>query len=335
MRLGDRLEVSAIGYGSVGLTPGMYGEVDEQQAVAAVRHALDLGVSLIDTADAYGAGHSETVVGRAIAGRRDEVVVSTKFGQLPKPGAERRIASPWGADLLVDGRPENVRGYAEDSLRRLGVDVIDLYYLHWPDPVTPIEETVGAMAELVEAGLVRHLGLSNPSGEHLRRAASVHPITAVQVEWSLWARDVEADIVGVARTLQVGVVAWAPLGAGFLAGSMRNEPDDFRRGIPRFSPEHLARNNRRYDSVRAVAGELGVSPSKLALAWLMHQDPPAVPIPGSRNLRHVEENAAAADLQLDAHLLARIDQAIRREGLAVPDPAPVVSSGQGHDGPAT
>ena len=303
----------------------MYGApVDDRAAVAAIQHAIDRGVTLVDTADAYGMGYCEELVGRAVKGRRDKLVVSTKFGQMPRPGSARFISSPWGEDLLVDGRPQHVRGYAEDSLRRLKLDVIDLYYLHWPDPETPIEDTVGAMADLVRDGLVRFIGLSNVSGEQIRRAFTVHAVAAIQVEYSLWARDAEADIIPTARELDIGVVAWSPLGAGFLSGDLQDPPNDFRKDIPRFRSDHLLASNRAYAPVRELADQLGVRPGQLALAWLMNQSPPVVPIPSSKSIAHIDENIAAANLSLDDDLLSLIWSAITAGGLHVPDPAPKV-----------
>ena len=319
--------MSAIGYGTVALAPGMYGApIDDRAAVAAIRHAIERGVTLIDTADAYGMGYCEDLVGRAVVGRRNEVVVSTKFGQMPRPGSARFIPSPWGEDLRIDGRPEHVRGYAEDSLRRLNLDVIDLYYLHWPDPQTPIEETVGAMADLVHDGLVRFIGLSNVTGEQLGRAVRVHPVATIQVECSLWARDAENDAIPAARSLGSGVVVWSPLGTGFLSGDVQVEPDDFRKNIPRFTQAHLASSNQAYDGIRGLAGQLGVRPAQLALAWLMNQSPPIVPIPSSKSFDHIDDNIAAAALVLDDDLMARVRSAVTAGGLHVPDPAPVVHS---------
>lgn len=204
------------------------------------------------------------------------------------------------------------------------LDVIDLYYLHWPDPETPIEDTVGAMADLVRDGLVRFIGLSNVSGEQIRRAFTVHAVAAIQVEYSLWARDAEADIIPTARELDIGVVAWSPLGAGFLSGDLQDPPNDFRKDIPRFRSDHLLASNRAYAPVRELADQLGVRPGQLALAWLMNQSPPVVPIPSSKSIAHIDENIAAANLSLDDDLLSLIWSAITAGGLHVPDPAPKV-----------
>ncbi|MET8863446.1 aldo/keto reductase [Nonomuraea sp. NPDC004580] len=313
--LGDDLRVPAIGYGAMVLSPGMYGEVDDARGEAAIKAALDAGGTHVDTSDAYGPdGHNERLVGRAIKGRRDEVVVATKFG-LAVPEGEPSRAQPVGyafGELRVNAEPRLVRGYAERSLRNLGIDVIDLYYAHYPDPGVPIEETVGAMAELVRDGLVRHLGLSNLTAAQLRAAHAVHPVAAVQTEWSMW-RPIDAELLATARELGVGIVAWSPLGNGFLAGTVTAlGEDDFRRNAPRFSAENLAGNNDRYAPVRDLAVSLGITPAQLALAWLLHQDEHVVPIPGSRTPAHIEENLAAADLILHEDTLARIDDALSR-----------------------
>ncbi|MEV4474229.1 aldo/keto reductase [Nonomuraea sp. NPDC049504] len=313
--LGNGLRVPAIGYGAMVLSPGTYGEVDDARGEAAIRAALDAGGTHVDTSDAYGPdGHNERLVGRAIKGRRDEVTVATKFG-LAVPEGEPSRAQPVGyafGELRVNAEPRLVRGYAEHSLRNLGIDVIDLYYAHYPDPGVPIEETVGAMAELVRDGLVRHIGLSNLTAAQLRAAHAVHPVAAVQTEWSMW-RPIDADLLATARELGVGIVAWSPLGNGFLTGTVTAlGEDDFRRNAPRFSAENLAGNNNRYAPVRDLAVSLGITPAQLALAWLLHQDEHVVPIPGSRTPAHIEENLAAADLVLHEDTLARIDDALSR-----------------------
>ncbi|NUR84714.1 MAG: aldo/keto reductase [Nonomuraea sp.] len=309
------LQVPALGYGAMVLSPGVYGEIDDARAEGALKAALDAGATHVDTSDAYGPdGHNERLVGRAIRGRRDEVVLATKFGLVIPEGAGSR-SFPVGyefGELRVNGEAGMVRGYAERSLRNLGTDVIDLYYAHYPDPGVPIEETVGAMAELVEDGLVRHLGLSNVTAEQLRRAHAVHPIAAVQNEWSMW-RPVDADLLAAARELGVGIVAWSPLGNGFLTGTVQSLGDgDFRHNAPRFSADNLARNNDRYAPIRDLATGLGITPAQLALAWLLHQDEHVTAIPGSRTPEHIRENLAAADLVLHADTLARIDEALGR-----------------------
>jgi aryl-alcohol dehydrogenase-like predicted oxidoreductase len=293
---------------------GLYGEVDEAQGLNVIRHALDRGVTMIDTADGYGDGTNEELVGRAIAGRREDAVVATKFG-IVGPGAPnaRRVTHAFSNEIWIDGRPERAREAAEASLRRLGIDVIDLYYLHFPDPSVPLEETVGAMAELVAEGKVRHLGLSNLSGAELRRAAAVHPIAAVQAEYSLWTRGVERDLLPAAREVGAGLVAWGPLGNGFLAGVHDIGAGDFRQNAPRYTGENLQRNVDRFAPLRELAAELGVSPAQLALAWLLHQGDDIVPIPGTRNPDHLDSNVAAADVRLSGEVRDRIEE------LAPPD----------------
>ncbi|GAA3997188.1 aldo/keto reductase [Streptomyces sp. NBC_01352] len=310
--LGD-LETSAIGFGAMVLSPGMYGEIDDERAVAALRAALDEGATLIDTSDGYGAdGHNERVVGEALKGRRDGVAVATKFGFRVPEGAEghRFPVSYAFGELAVNAEPRYVRGYAEQSLRNLGTDVIDLYYPHFPDPQVPLEDTVGAVADLVKDGLVRHLGLSNVTADQLRRAHAVHPVAAVQTQWSMW-QPVEPELHAAARELGVGIVAWSPLGGGFLAGTVQNlAQDDFRRNIPRFDEANLKTNNDRYAPLRGIAADLGLTPGQLALAWLLHQDDHVVPIPGSRTPAHIAENLSAARVDLHADTLARIDEAL-------------------------
>ncbi len=311
-RLGD-LAVPAIGFGAMVLSPGMYGEVDEDRAQRALDAALDAGATFVDTSDGYGPdGHNERVVGRAIRGRRDEVVVATKFGfRLPEgvPAHTFPVGYAYG-ELGVNADPRYVPGYAEQSLRELGTDRIDLYYPHFPDPQVPLADTVGAVAELIEAGLVRHLGLSNVSAAQLREAHAVHPVAAVQTEWSMW-RPVDPDLLEAARELGVGLVAWSPLGGGFLTGTVTAlAADDFRHNAPRFAGGALARNNDRYAPVRALAAELGIAPGQLALAWLLAQDPHVVPIPGSRTPAHVVENVESARLALHPDTLSRVDRAL-------------------------
>jgi aryl-alcohol dehydrogenase-like predicted oxidoreductase len=311
-RLGA-LAVPAIGFGAMVLSPGMYGAVDDDRAVAALRHAVDAGAAFVDTADGYGdSGHNEALVGRALAGCRDRVVVATKFG-FNRPAGVEGHAFPVGyafGELAVNNDPRLVRGYAEASLRRLGTDRIDLYYPHFPDPQVPVEDTAGAVADLVAAGMVRHLGLSNVTGDLVRRAARVHPVAAVQVEWSLW-RPIPADVLAAADEVGAGIVAWSPLGSGFLTGTVTGVGDgDFRRHGPRFQGANLAANHRRYAPVRAVAADLGVTPGQLALAWLLHRHPAAVPIPGSRDPAHIDENVAAARIALPPGAQAALDRLV-------------------------
>jgi aryl-alcohol dehydrogenase-like predicted oxidoreductase len=311
-RLGA-LETSAVGYGAMVLI-GLYGDVDEEQGIGVIRHALDRGVTMIDTADGYADGANERLVGRAIAGRRDDAVVATKFG-IAAPGAPNahRVTHSYSNEIWIDGRPERAREAAEDSLRRLGIDVIDLYYLHFPDPGVPVEETVGGMAELVAAGKVRHLGLSNLSGDQLRRAAAVHPIAAVQAEYSLWTRGVERDLLPAAREVGAGLVAWGPLGTGFLAGVQDIGTGDFRQNSPRYTGENLRRNVDRFAPLHELAEEIELSPAQLALAWLLHQGDDVVPIPGTRNPAHLDSNLAAAAVRLSREVCDRIEE------LAPPD----------------
>jgi aryl-alcohol dehydrogenase-like predicted oxidoreductase len=320
-KLSQKLEVSALGYGAMVLI-GLYGEVDEEKAERALTHALDRGVTMIDTADAYGIdGSNERVVGRAVAGRREGVAVATKWGIVSlSPNAYRFSAYRGDNEVWIDARPERARPAAEASLRRLGVEAIDLWYLHFPDPGRRIEETVGAMAELVEAGDVKHLGLSNVSADELRRAHAVHPISALQVEYSLWTRGVERELLPTARELGVGVVAWSPLGSGFLTGNVRELGDgDFRHNVPRFQGENLRRNIDRFAPLRALAGELTITPAQLALAWLLHQGDDVVPIPGSRSPAHIDENLEAAEIRLSHETLERIDELIPA-GVAAGEP---------------
>jgi aryl-alcohol dehydrogenase-like predicted oxidoreductase len=304
----DGLVVSTIGLGCMGMSQS-YGAADREESLATVRRALDLGVTFLDTADVYGSGHNEELVGEAIAGRRDEVQLATKFSLTHEDGGVR-----------IDGRPENVRARAEASLRRLGVDVIDLYYQHRVDPNVPIEDTVGAMAELVAEGKVRHLGLSEASADSLRRAAAVHPITALQSEWSLWTRDLEEGVLPVARELGIGIVPFSPLGRGFLTGAITSPADfgedDFRRNHPRFTGEAFAANLRLVDAVRTLAEEKGVTPGQLALAWVLAQGEDVVPIPGTKRRSYLEENVGAVAVELTPEDLARL-AAIAPPGVAV------------------
>jgi aryl-alcohol dehydrogenase-like predicted oxidoreductase len=301
------LTTSAIGFGAMVLIDGMYGHADDEQSARTINHAIDAGATLIDTADAYAAGANERLVRNAIAGRRDEIQLATKWGIVSEGG--RAIKHAHAQQILVDARPERAREAAEASLRRLGVDVIDLWYLHFPDPAVPVEETVGAMAELVQAGKVRHLGLSNVTAEQVIAAHQVHPLAAVQSEYSLWTRDPERELLPVLKELGIGFVPWSPLGAGFLTGAVEQlSDDDFRTNHPRFSRENLAANRDRFAPLRALAAQLDVTPAQLALAWLLSQADDIVPIPGTRTPGHLDENLAAADIRLDAATLARIEE---------------------------
>ena len=288
----DGLVVSELGLGCMGMSE-FYGRTDEAEAIATIHRALELGVTLLDTADAYGPFTNELLVGRAIEGWRDQVVLATKFGNVRGPGGER---------LGIRGDPDYVRQACDASLERLGVDYIDLYYQHRVDRNTPIEETVGAMAELVAAGKVRHLGLSEASPATIRRAHAVHPISALQTEYSLWSRDPEDDVLPTVRELGISFVAYSPLGRGFLSGQIRAPgdlaEDDFRRGNPRFQDENFARNLELVERVRAIADDKGVTASQLALAWVLSRGDDIVPIPGTKRRSYLEENVAAVEVEL-------------------------------------
>jgi len=305
------LVVSAQGLGCMGMSE-FYGSTDEVEAVATIRRALELGVTLLDTADIYGPHTNEQLVGEAIADRRDEVVLATKFGIVRDP----ENPSARG----VSGRPDYVMRACDASLRRLAVDHIDLYYQHRVDPDVPIEETVGAMAELVDSGKVRFLGLSEAGAETIRRAHAVHPISAVQSEYSLWTRDPEDEVLPALRELGIGLVAYSPLGRGFLTGQITSPSDlgsgDFRAHSPRFQGENFARNLQLVDRVREIAREKGCSPGQLALAWVLAQGDDVVPIPGTKRRRWLEENVEATEISLDAEELARIDEAAPRGAAA-------------------
>jgi len=308
--LGERLEVSAVGLGCMGMSE-FYGTADEDEAIATIHRALDLGVTFLDTADMYGPFTNEQLVGRAIAGRRDEVVLATKFGN------ERRPDGGW---IGINGRPEYVRVACDASLRRLGVDHIDLYYQHRVDLGTPIEETVGAMAELVEAGKVRHLGLSEAASATIRRAHAVHPIAALQTEYSLWTRDPEDEVLATVRELGIGFVAYSPLGRGFLTGAIKAiddlPEDDYRRRSPRLQPENFQHNLDLVARVEEIAAEKGVTPGQLALAWVLAQGDDIVPIPGTKRVRYLEENVAALEIELSGDDLQRIDDAFPKGATA-------------------
>ena len=302
------LSVGAIGYGAMVLE-GYYGAADEAAAVDTIRQALDIGVNFIDTADAYGSGHNETSLGRAIKGRRKDCVVATKFGIVHEPNQNGTdFPTGWGFSLRLNGQPDYARRSLDNSLRRLGVDEIDLWYLHYPDPDVRIEETVSTMADAVRAGKVRHLGLSNVTPEQVRRAHAVHPIAAVQYEYSLWRREPEQTLLPTLRDLGIGFVPWSPLGSGFLTGTVKElGNDDFRRNNPKYAGENLKANADRFAPLMALAQELKITPAQLALAWLLHQGENIVPIPGSRKKERVSENAAAVNVQLSPEILNRIN----------------------------
>jgi aryl-alcohol dehydrogenase-like predicted oxidoreductase len=309
---GQGLRVSALGLGCMGMSQS-YGPADDQESVATIHRALDLGVTFLDTADMYGPFTNERLVGRAIAGRRDEVVLATKFGN------ERREDGSW---VGVNGRPDYVRRACDASLLRLGVDHIDLYYQHRVDRSVPVEETWGAMQELVQAGKVLYLGISEAAAATIRRANAVHPVTALQSEYSLFSRDPEGEVLATVRELGIGFVAYSPLGRGFLSGRLSSSSpdefadDDFRRDHPRFQGDNLASNLALVERVRNLADEKGATPAQLAIAWLLAQGDDIVPIPGTKRRRWLEENVGALELRLGPDDLAAIDEAAPPDAVA-------------------
>jgi aryl-alcohol dehydrogenase-like predicted oxidoreductase len=298
--LGQGLKVSDQGLGCMGMS-AWYGATDEQESIATIHRALELGIFFLDTADVYGAGANEELVGRAIAGRRDEVVLATKFG------------NRWYEDgtRTIDGSPDYVRSAIDASLQRLGVDHVDLYYQHRVDADTPIEETVGALSEVVAAGKVKHIGLSEAGAETIRRAHAVHPITALQSEYSLWTRDPEGEILDTCRELGIGLVAYSPLGRGFLAGRFTSPDElddgDFRKNHPRFQGENLEHNQKLVETVQEIALEKNATPAQVALAWVLSRGDDVVPIPGTKRRTYLEQNAAASQVELTDHDQQRLD----------------------------
>jgi aryl-alcohol dehydrogenase-like predicted oxidoreductase len=304
MRTLNDLTVSDMGLGCMGMS-AFYGTADEGEAIRTIHRAIELGCTFLDTAELYGPYTNEELVGRALKDRRDEVVLATKFGIRADPTPEqpnRRV---------LDGSPANVRRSIEGSLKRLGTDHVDLYYQHRIDPDTPIEETVGALAELVQEGKVRHIGLSEASADTIRRAHATYPITAVQSEYSLWSRDIEAEVIPALRELGIGLVAYSPIGRGFLAGRFTDPSEldagDFRRNNPRFVGDALERNQRLAAKVREIAQEKGIAPGQLALAWVLSRGSDVVPIPGTKRVAYLEENWGATEVRLSDDELARID----------------------------
>jgi len=307
--------VGSLGYGAMVLE-GYYGASDDDEAIRTVHRALDAGLTMIDSADAYGNGHNEGLVGRAVRGRSDAFVAS-KFGIVSAPeetGTD--VPTGWGFSLKINGRPDYASRALDASLSRLGVGALDLWYLHYPDPATPIEDTVGAMASAVRAGKVRYIGLSNVTAEQVRRAHAIHPIAAVQYEYSLWRREAETELLPTLRELGIALVAWSPLGAGFLTGTVSTlDPADFRQYNPRFAGPNLATNAQRFAAFMQMARALAVTPAQLALAWLLHQGVDVFPIPGTRKQERIDENASATTIRLDALQLHQINT-LARPGLA-------------------
>ncbi|MBB5700417.1 aryl-alcohol dehydrogenase-like predicted oxidoreductase [Ochrobactrum daejeonense] len=300
-KLGQQLSVSTLGFGCMGMTYA-YGGQDEQDAIRTLHRAVDLGITFFDTAEVYGPFENEKLVGKALKPFRDRVTIATKFGFKIEDG---QMAG-------VDSRPDHIRDVAEASLKRLGIDVIDLFYQHRVDPTVPIEDVVGTLKDLIDEGKIRAIGLSEAGASTLRRAHAVHPVAALQSEYSLWARDPEESVLAVCRELGIGFVPYSPLGRGMLTGTVRSQEDlaenDFRKTLPRFQPDNLEANNRQVDRIVEIAGEKRVTPAQLALAWVLNQGDFIVPIPGVRKIRHLEDNVKAVDVVLTPEDLARLDE---------------------------
>ena len=301
--------VSAIGYGAMGLE-GYYGTAGEQASLKVIAHAMDSGCTFIDTADAYGNGHNEELVGRALADRQKEAFVATKFGIVFQPNQSgTEVPTGWGFSLTINGTPDYAQTSVDASLKRLNMPHIDLWYLHYPDPSVPIEETVGAMSRAVEQGKVRHIGLSNVTADQVRRAHQIHPIAAVQYEYSLWRREVETELLPTLRELGIALVPWSPLGSGFLTGTVNQLTEgDFRQNNPRYQGENLKTNRDRFAPLLEISEEIGITQAQLALAWLLHQGEDILPIPGTRKPERVTENVKATDIALSDEVVEKISK---------------------------